>query len=88
MVSSTAQPDRSDRTIKTARDFLEKVQRVYQRATEKGMLREGLDPQEAARDTWAFTSGILHLLLGFKMDSEMQQQIPRMISTHMALRHR
>lgn len=71
-----------------ARDFLEKVQRVYQRATEKGMLREGLDPQEAARDTWAFTSGILHLLLGFKMDSEMQQQIPRMISTHMALRHR
>jgi TetR/AcrR family acrAB operon transcriptional repressor len=51
-----------------ARDFLEKIERIYRRAADKGMLREGLGPQEAARDTWAFTSGILHLLLGCQMD--------------------
>lgn len=71
-----------------ARDFLGKIERLYQRAAEKGLLREGLDPQEAARDTWAFTSGILHWLLGFQMDGGVQPEIPRMISTHMALRHR
>ena len=71
-----------------ARDFLEKIERIYRRAADKGMLREGLGPQEAARDTWAFTSGILHLLLGCQMDGAVRQQIPRMVSTHMALRHR
>lgn len=71
-----------------ARDFLEKMERIYKRAADKGMLREGLDPINMARDTWAFTSGMLHLLLGCRMDSGLDQQIPQMISTHMALRRR
>jgi TetR/AcrR family acrAB operon transcriptional repressor len=71
-----------------AQEFLSKIERVYQRAAEKGMLREGLDPHETARDTWAFTSGVLHLLLGCQMGQGLDQQIPRMISTHMALRRR
>jgi TetR/AcrR family acrAB operon transcriptional repressor len=41
-----------------------------------------------ARDTWAFTSGMLHLLLGCQLNSNMAEQIPQMISTHMALRRR
>ena len=71
-----------------AQEFLKKMERVYLRAAEKGMLREGLDPLESARDTWAFTSGMLHLLLGCQMDSGLDQQIPQMITTHMALRRR
>ena len=71
-----------------AQEFLRKIEGVYQRAADKGMLRAGLDPLECARDTWAFTSGMLHLLLGCQMNQGLDQEIPRMISTHMALRRR
>ena len=71
-----------------AQEFLRKMAGVYQRAAEKGMLRAGLDPLESARDTWAFTSGMLHLLLGCQMNQGLDQEIPRMISTHMSLRRR
>ena len=71
-----------------AQEFLRKIELVYQRAADKGMLREGLDPLETARDTWAFTSGMLHLLLGCQMNRGLDQEIPQMISTHMALRRR
>lgn len=69
-----------------AQVFLRKMEGVYQRAADKGTLHAGLDPLEAARDTWAFTSGMLHLLLGCQMNQGLGQEIPRMITTHMALR--
>ena len=53
-----------------------------------GMLRQGLDPLATARDTWAFTSGLLHLMLGCQKGSDIDKQIPAMITTHMALRRR
>lgn len=71
-----------------AQAFLEKIERVYRRAADKGMLREGLDALATARDTWAFTSGLLHLMLGCQKDSELDQQIPHMITMHMSLRRR
>ncbi|MFA7291660.1 MAG: TetR family transcriptional regulator [Rhodocyclaceae bacterium] len=71
-----------------AQEFLRKIESVYQRAADKGMLREGLDPLAMARDTWAFTSGILHLMLGCQINRGLDQQVPEMISTHMALRRR
>jgi TetR/AcrR family acrAB operon transcriptional repressor len=71
-----------------ALEYLERIQRVYRLAADKGALRAGLDPVATARDTWAFTSGLLHLLLGRKLDSDMLRQIPQMISAHMALRRR
>lgn len=71
-----------------AQEFLRKMEGVYQRAAEKGVLRAGLNPLECARDTWAFTSGMLHLLLGCQMNQGLDQEIPRMISIHMALRRR
>lgn len=71
-----------------AQEFLEKIERIYRRAADKGMLREGLDPAATARDTWAFTSGLLHLLLGCQIDTGLDRQIPQMITTHMALRRR
>lgn len=69
-----------------ALEFLEKIERVYRRAADKGCLRAGLDPAACARDTWAFTSGLLHLLLGCQIDSNLKHQVSDMISTHMSMR--
>ncbi|WP_265943973.1 TetR family transcriptional regulator [Dechloromonas sp. A34] len=68
--------------------FLEKIERMYRRAGDGGHLRPGLDPLATARDTWAFTSGLLHLMLGCQKGSELDQQIPAMITAHMALRRK
>jgi len=69
-----------------AYDFLAKIERVYRAAAEKGTLRAGIDPMAAARDTWAFTSGVLHLLLGCQQGSDLYLQVPAMVTGHMALR--
>lgn len=69
-----------------ATDFLAKIETVYRQAADKGTLRAGIDPQAAARDTWAFTSGLLHLLLGCQQGSDLYLQVPAMIDSHMALR--
>ena len=69
-------------------EFLEKIERMYRRAGDGGYLHPGLDPVATARDTWAFTSGLLHLMLGCQQNSELEKQIPQMISTHMAMRRK
>ena len=71
-----------------AQEFLKKIEAVYQSAVEKGYLRPGLDPLDMASDTWAFASGLLHLLLSCQKGSTLNQQVPQMITTHMALRRR
>lgn len=77
-----------EEATRPAREFLEKIERIYQRAADQGMLRAGLDPVDSARDTWAVTSGMLHLLLECQLHGGLDQEIPRMISTHMGLRRR
>ena len=70
-----------------ALEFLAKMESFYQRAAEKGVLLPGLDPLAAARDTWAFTSGLLHQrLLGMLAQVGAEERIPEMVATHMALR--
>lgn len=69
-----------------AQEFLEKILRMYRLAAERGYLRAGLEPEVVARDTWAFTSGLLHLLLGCRRGSGMETEIAGMIAAHMALR--
>ncbi len=69
-----------------ALEFLQKIERMYRLAADKGCLRPGLEPGMVARDTWAFTSGLLHLLLGCRRGSGMEAEIPEMIAAHMALR--
>ncbi|MDR2837138.1 MAG: TetR family transcriptional regulator, partial [Azonexus sp.] len=63
-----------------------KIESRYQLAAERGALRARLDPLAMARDTWAFTSGLLHLFHGSPRGSELEDQIPDMIAQHMALR--
>lgn len=71
-----------------ALQFLEKIERLYRLAAEKGCLHPGIQPDEAARDTWAFTSGLLHLTLGCRRGTGLEAQIPAMVRTHMALRRK
>ncbi len=66
--------------------FLAKIERMYRLAAEKGTLRSCISPEDAARDTWAFTSGLLHLSLGCQRETGLEAQIPGMIRRHMALR--
>lgn len=67
-------------------EFLEKVERAYQAAAAKGCLRPGLDAAAAARDTWAFATGLLHLQLGGGDAGRLAAAIPGMISAHIGLR--
>ncbi len=67
-------------------EFLDKIERMYRLAAEKGDLRAGIGPEDAARDTWAFTSGLLHLSLGCRRGTGLEKDIPVMIRNHMALR--
>ena len=77
-----------EEVARPAQEFLEKIERIYTLAAEKGMLRAGLEPLATARDTWAFTSGLLHLLLNCQKGSDLGDRVPQMISTHMAMRRR
>jgi TetR/AcrR family transcriptional regulator, acrAB operon repressor len=71
-----------------AQEFLKKIEGVYQQAAEKGALRADLYPLTMAADTWAFTSGLLHLLLNCQKGSDLAQHVTPMIENHMALRRR
>lgn len=71
-----------------AQNFLNKIERAYQQAAARGTLRPGIAPPTAARDTWAFTSGVLHLLLGCQSKTDLASQVPTMVSDHIALRRR
>ncbi|HJW24293.1 MAG TPA: TetR family transcriptional regulator [Rhodocyclaceae bacterium] len=77
-----------EEVCRPAQVFLDKLERVYLQAVAKGTLRQGLDPLATARDTWAFTTGLLHLLLSSKAIDGRDVQVPAMIAGHMALRRR
>lgn len=66
--------------------LLEKIGLVYQEAARLGQLRQALDPLETAIDTWAFTTGLLNLLIRGQIGKGFYKQIPTMIETHLALR--
>lgn len=68
------------------RAFLTKIETVYLQAAAKGLLRPGLDPLATARDTWAFTTGLLHLMLNCQIGSDLPQRVPEMITAHVAIR--
>ena len=71
-----------------AQHFLDKIERMYRLAAERGTLRSGLDPVALAADTWAFASGLLHLTMGCRKGTGLEAQIPAMVVAHMALRRR
>ncbi|UCV17856.1 TetR family transcriptional regulator [Ferribacterium limneticum] len=69
-----------------AQEFLEKMVRIYQLAATKGRMRKDLDPLVMARDTWAFTSGLLYRLVSCQLGQGLYTEIAGMIQAHIALR--
>lgn len=69
-------------------EFLRKLKGVYQRAAERGQLKDRLEPEDLAFDTWVFALGLLNQLLLIRNCDALRQRIPHMISAHIALRRR
>lgn len=69
-------------------EFLAKVEKAYQRAAAQGVLSSSLclAPADLARDTWAFATGILHVMLAGDFERKLQVSVERMIANHMSLR--
>lgn len=74
-----------DEVARPSWEFLAKIECVYEQASRRGTLRTGLSPHDAARDTWAFVDGLLHLIV--RQPGQLRrEQIAAMIQTHMLLR--
>ena len=67
-------------------EFLTKLEYAYREAAALGTLRAGLDPKLIARDTWAFTYGLMYRLLAGDADSGFRHHVPEMIALHLSLR--
>lgn len=68
------------------REFFIKIEAMYQRARDHNYLRRGIAPVAAARETWAFTSGLLHLSLGTARGVNISRGMAEeMIADHFAL---
>ncbi|MBK1681725.1 TetR family transcriptional regulator [Rhodocyclus tenuis] len=74
--------------LKPSTDLQVKIERAYLRAAECGSLRAGVEPFAVARDTWAFSSGLLHQLLDVGFENGLKAEVPAMVAAHMALRRR
>jgi TetR/AcrR family acrAB operon transcriptional repressor len=64
----------------------EKIALTYKRASAKGELRKGLDPQQLAQDTNLFFSGLLHMWVKDLNGNRFRQNATQLIKFHMHLR--
>ncbi|MDX9950611.1 MAG: TetR family transcriptional regulator [Methylophilaceae bacterium] len=64
----------------------EKIALVYERAKNKGHLREGLEPAQLAQDTNLFFTGLLHMWVKDLHGRRFREQARTLIESHMALR--
>ncbi len=64
----------------------EKIALTYERASTKGELREGFDPQQLAQDTNLFFSGLLHMWVKDLNGNRFRQNATQLIKFHMHLR--
>ena len=64
----------------------EKIALVYERAKNKGHLREGLEPAQLAQDTNLFFTGLLHMWVKDLLGRRFREQARTLIESHRALR--
>ena len=67
-------------------DLLAKLNVLYTRAAEKGLLRSGLDPESLAYDTLSFITGAFHNWLSTEPGDVLRTRVLAMIRSHMMLR--
>jgi TetR/AcrR family transcriptional regulator, acrAB operon repressor len=67
-------------------DFGIKLEHVYRRAAERGLLRPGLDPALLARDSVAFVTGTIDRWLAEPGPAVVGEDIHSLVAQHVALR--
>lgn len=67
-------------------DFGTKLEKVYQRAAERGLLRPGLDPALIARDSVAFVTGLIDRWLAQPGQPAVGEDLRALVAQHVALR--
>ena len=67
-------------------EFGTKLERVYRRAAERGLLRPGLDPGLLARDSVAFVTGVVDRWLAEPGPALVGQDLRDLVAQHVALR--
>ena len=66
----------------------EKIKLVYERAKNKGQLRDSHDPVQLAMDTHLFFNGLLHMWVKDIEGTQFRQQANELIKSHMRLRRK
>lgn len=67
-------------------DFGVKLEKVYRRAAERGLLRPGLDPALVARDSVAFVTGTIDRWLAQPGQPAVGEDLRALVAQHVALR--
>lgn len=77
-----------ERMLDHCNDICTKLTRAYRQAAEKGLLRPGLDPEMAARDTYVFVGGLLKTWLADSSGQVIRSHTAELIRNHVALRRK
>lgn len=76
----------SHEVVRCHKEFIAKLQGVYQRAFDKGLLRKGYIPQQLALDTDAFIVGLIRNWLLDACEVGVRQNVAGIIKLHVSLR--
>lgn len=68
--------------------FAEKIELVYKRAKDKGLLRSNDDPAVLAMDSHYFFTGLLHMWVKDTEDGNIRKNAAQSIKAHIALRRK
>ncbi len=77
-----------NRVLKTGCNFMQILNRAYENAQAKEMLRPGLDPALCALDSYTFMKGLIHLWLSDIDGNIIRDKASALINSHVSTRHR
>ncbi|MEJ2552940.1 MAG: TetR family transcriptional regulator [Gammaproteobacteria bacterium] len=76
------------RVIKTGCDFIDKITKAYRAAKKKALLRDGLNPEMCALESYTFMKGLIHLWLSDVDGTIIRGKATRLIKAHIAMRYK
>ncbi len=72
---------------KTSCNFMQILNRAYESASKKGLLRSGLDPTLCALDSYTFIKGLVRLWISDIDGDTIRNKTTELINTHIAMRY-
>ncbi|MDZ4262234.1 MAG: TetR family transcriptional regulator [Pseudomonadota bacterium] len=77
-----------NRVLKTGCNFMQILNRAYENAQAKELLRPGLDPALCALDSYTFMKGLIHLWLSDIDGNIIRDKTAVLINSHVSTRYR